>query len=130
MILAGIPFAASACASLTRTALARVLGMYLTYRRWARNLLDASLDRLRDEARGSGGLERFHHLVPFLGGDARTGYRQVASELEMTESAAKGAVHRMRRRFRAVLRDEVARTVQDESQVDDELQHLFAVLGS
>jgi len=97
-------------------------------RRWARTLLETSLDRLRAESRGSSEPTRYDLLVPFMGGDAPSGYREVAEQLEMTESAARVTVHRMRRRLRAILRDEVARTVQDESLVDGELRHLFAVL--
>jgi len=99
-------------------------------RRWARTLLEASLDRLREETKGSGGAARYDLLVPFVGGDAPSGYREVAEELQMTEAATRVTVHRMRRRLRAILRDEVARTVQEEAQVDDELRHLFSVLGA
>jgi RNA polymerase sigma factor (sigma-70 family) len=99
-------------------------------RRWARSVLDMSLDRLRDEARSSGSLERFENFVPFLSGGSNLSYRQVAQRLEMTEDAARAAVHRTRRRFRALLRDEVARLVDHPSHVDDELRHLVTVLGS
>lgn len=99
-------------------------------RRWARAVLDVTLDRLREEARTSGSLDRFDSFVPFLSGGAGQGYREVADRLEITEQAARVAVHRTRRRFRALLRDEVARIVDHPDQVDDELRHLFAVLGS
>jgi len=99
-------------------------------RRWARTLLETSLERLRDESKGSGAAARHELLAPFMGGDAPSGYREVAEELQMTESAVRVTVHRMRRRFRAILRDEVARTLQDETLVDDELRHLFVVVGN
>jgi len=99
-------------------------------RRWARAVLDFCLVRLSDEARTSGNLERFKSLVPFLAGAPDTGYRRLADRLEMTEEAARVAVHRARRRFRAMLRDEVARIVDDPAEVDDELRHLFKALGS
>jgi RNA polymerase sigma-70 factor (ECF subfamily) len=99
-------------------------------RRWARTLLDAGLGRLRDEMAGSAGLKRFERLLPFLVGESDTGYREAAAGMGMGESAVKVAVHRLRRRLRVILRDEVARTVGDPGQVDDELQHLFAALGA
>ncbi len=99
-------------------------------RRWARSLLDRSLELLRQEGAGMQGQERFRVLAPFLGGEADTSYSEAAHHLQMTESAVRVAVHRMRRRFRAILRTEVERTVQDPAQVDDELGHLFQVLGS
>jgi RNA polymerase sigma-70 factor (ECF subfamily) len=98
-------------------------------RRWARTLLDASLGRLREEMEASAGLRRFERLLPFLVGESDTGYREAAAAMGIGESAAKVAVHRMRLRLRGILRDEVARTVGDPEQVDDELQHLFAALA-
>jgi RNA polymerase sigma factor (sigma-70 family) len=99
-------------------------------RRWARSVLDVALHRLRDEAKASGTLPRFDALLPFLAGGAGRSYREVADRLEMTEAAARIAVHRTRRRFRAVLRSEVARIVEDPAQVDDELRYLASALGT
>lgn len=99
--------------------------------RWARTLLAEVFERLRGEMRGATGQDRFRRLEPFLTGHpSRTPYRQVATELEMTESAVKVTLHRMRRRFGRLLREEVARTVDDPSEVDVEIRHLFQVLGS
>jgi len=98
-------------------------------RRWARTLLDAGLERLRREMTTSAGLRRFERLLPFLIGESEIGYAAAAAEMGLGESAVKVAVHRMRRRLRALLRDEVARTVGEPRQVDDELRHLFAALG-
>jgi RNA polymerase sigma-70 factor (ECF subfamily) len=99
-------------------------------RRWALLLLDRTLDRLREELKGSVRAERSLKLVVYLTGDDSTpSYKQVAAELEMTESAVKVAVHRLRGRFRELLREEVRQTVDDPAEVDDELRHLFAVLG-
>ncbi len=99
-------------------------------RRWARSLLDASLKRLRDEMGRSSGLRRFEALVPYLTGDSETGYREAAASIGISESAIKVAVHRLRRRFRVILRDEVAQTVGDPAEVDDELSHLMSILSS
>ncbi len=73
--------------------------------------------------------DRLSQLLPFLTGETpHPTYAQVATELGSSESAVKSAVHRMRRRFGKLLRDEVARTVGDPKEVDEELRHLFAVL--
>jgi RNA polymerase sigma-70 factor (ECF subfamily) len=53
----------------------------------------------------------------------------VAAELKMTEGAVKVAVHRLRRRYRELLRDEIAQTVATEDQIDEEIRHLFAALA-
>lgn len=99
-------------------------------KRWALTVLDQTLDRLEDEMRRSGNVERFRRLRPFLtseGGGAH--YRQVAQQLEISEAAVKVAIHRLRRRFGELLREEVAQTVSDPDSVDGELRFLFAVMG-
>ena len=99
--------------------------------RWARTLLSEVLKRLRGETRGATGQHRFRRLESFLTGHpSRTPYKQVATELEMSESAVKVALHRMRQRFGLLLREEVARTVDDPDEVNAEIRFLFQVLGS
>ena len=56
-------------------------------------------------------------------------YREVAGELGMSEGAVKTTVHRLRRRCRELLRDEIAQTVAGEDQIDDEIRGLFAALA-
>jgi RNA polymerase sigma-70 factor (ECF subfamily) len=98
-------------------------------RLWARTMLSRSFERLENEMRAEGVAERFRNLEPFLTGKPEgAAYRRIGTELGMSEGAMKNAVHRMRRRFGRVLRDEVAQTVRDPDQVDDELRHLFAVI--
>ncbi len=98
-------------------------------RRWALSLLERSLDRLRNDLKGSDQAERSLRLVGYLTGDASSpGYGQVASELGMSESAVKVAMHRLRGRFREYLREEVAHTVVDPDKIDDELDYLLVVL--
>ncbi len=99
-------------------------------RRWALALLEQALDRLREEVKRSASPERSLRLVGCLtSDDARGRYRQLAAELEMNESAVKVAVHRMRRRFGELLREDVAHTVEGPEKVEEELRHLFAVIG-
>lgn len=57
-------------------------------------------------------------------------YDEIGRGLGMTEGAVKGAVHRLRRRFRNLLSDQIARTVADPADADDELRYLFSVLCS
>jgi DNA-directed RNA polymerase specialized sigma24 family protein len=98
-------------------------------RRWAMLLLERALTNLREELKESARPERSLRLAEYLTGDsAAPGYKQVAQELGMSESAVKVAVHRLRGRFRELLRDEVAQTVSDPGMVDDELSHLFVAL--
>lgn len=99
-------------------------------RRWALELLERALARLRDNYERLGKLPLYEQLKPCLAGaeEAPT-YHEAAERLCMTESAVKVAVHRMRERCRRVLRDEIAQTVADPAEVDDELRHLFDVLS-
>jgi RNA polymerase sigma-70 factor (ECF subfamily) len=99
-------------------------------RRWALTLLERVLDGLREELKRSANPERSLRLVGCLTAEGSTGrYKHLAAELEMSESAVKVAVHRMRRRFGELLREEVAQTVRGPEEVDDEIRHLFAVIG-
>ena len=99
--------------------------------RWARTLLDQVLDRLRDETIRAGNAKRFDRLKGFLtGSEPGVAYRQLATELDMSESAVKVAVHRMRQRFRRLLHQEVEHTVEDPDAVADEIRYLIDALGS
>lgn len=98
-------------------------------RRWAMMLLDVVLDRLRDESVAGGKLAQFETLKIYLGGSRQNvPYQEIADRLEMTEGAVKVAVHRLRRRCRDVLRSEIAQTVADPAEIEDELRSLFATV--
>lgn len=99
-------------------------------RRWALTVLDRALDRLRGEVTARGERERFERLKQFLV-EARppSSYRDVAAELGMTEGAVKAAVHRLRRLLGQVLREEIAGTVAQAGDIDEEVRHLLGVLG-
>jgi RNA polymerase sigma-70 factor (ECF subfamily) len=98
-------------------------------RRWALLLLEKALSTLRDEYAASGKAKVFERLSAFLGGGEHAAYEKAARELDMTEGAVKVAVHRLRRRCREVLRAEVAQTVADPADVDEELRRLMAAVG-
>jgi RNA polymerase sigma-70 factor (ECF subfamily) len=100
-------------------------------RRWALTVIDRVLQRLRRDAVGAGGEREFDRLKPCLLGDAPPGgYQAVAAELDTTEGAVKVAIHRLRRRFQARLRDEIADTVATEADVDEEIRYLIRALDA
>jgi RNA polymerase sigma-70 factor (ECF subfamily) len=98
-------------------------------REWAVALLTTCLARLRAEEETAGRPQRFDALKPFLVGDGTSGYADVAGELGVGEGAVRVAVHRLRKRFAAVLREEIARTVDDPADVDSEIRWLLAVVS-
>jgi RNA polymerase sigma-70 factor (ECF subfamily) len=99
-------------------------------RQWALALLDKVLQRLRAEYEQEGRAEFFTALNPCLVGD-RTAqpYAELAVKLGVSEGTVKSAVHRLRQRYRELLRDEIAQTVATTNEMEDELRHLFAVLS-
>ena len=100
-------------------------------KRWALTLLDLVLSRLREEFHAAGKLELFDTLKQFLaGGTAKPAYHEVAKDLAMSEGAVKVAVHRLRRRYRKLLNEEIARTVVGPEALEDELGELLAALSS
>ena len=99
-------------------------------RSWAMTVLDRAMTRLRVEAASADKQEQFDCLKTYLtASQDAAGYREVASRLNMTEGAVKVAVHRLRRRYRELLRDEIAQTVASEDQIDEEIRHLFDALA-
>jgi RNA polymerase sigma-70 factor (ECF subfamily) len=96
-------------------------------RRWAMTLLDRALKRLRTE---SGQVSQFDRFKIFLTGEpAGVSYSEIAAELGMSEGALKVAVHRLRRKFREVLRAEIADTVASPEEVKEEMQYLLSVVS-
>ena len=99
-------------------------------KRWASTTLAGALARLRREFSSSGRVDLFDRLEPHLwGDDTRTPYDQVATELGMTVVAIKVTMHRLRHRYREVLREEIAQTLEKAEDVEGELQHLRRVLA-
>lgn len=99
-------------------------------RRWALALLDRVMSRLNTETGRNGKPFQFERLKSYLTGDQpQLSYAETASDLEMSEGAVKVAVHRLRRRFRDLVRDEIAHTVASPEEIEDELQHLWSSVG-
>jgi DNA-directed RNA polymerase specialized sigma24 family protein len=98
-------------------------------RRWALTVLEQVMARLRDEFSQRGKASLFDQLKASLTGDRLDQpYAELARQLGVSESAVKVSVHRLRKRYRELLRDEVAQTVGDSSTTEDELRHLMGVL--
>lgn len=103
---------------------------HLFERQWAIALLDRVLARLKDEHVEAGKLAMFETLQPFLSVDRETAnYADAARQLDLPESSVGVAAHRLRKRYRALLRDEIANTVSSSDEVEDELRHLFTALS-
>jgi RNA polymerase sigma factor (sigma-70 family) len=98
-------------------------------RRWALTLLEQVLMRLESEYGAAGNAKLFNCLREFLSDEpGRRSQAEVATELGMTENAVKQAFHRLRQRYRQLLRDEIAQTVAVPGDVEDELRHFISVL--
>jgi DNA-directed RNA polymerase specialized sigma24 family protein len=102
----------------------------LFMRRWVTTLLDHVLKRLEAEMSAAGKGRLFEALRPALAGTSeKVSHARTAAKLGCSEAAARAAVHRLRARYRALLREEVARTLDDPSTVDEEIRDLFAAFA-
>jgi RNA polymerase sigma-70 factor (ECF subfamily) len=98
-------------------------------RKWALTLLDRTLAALAREHQSTGKSDRFDVLKPWLTGDAEnTSQADAAARLGLNEGAVKVAIHRLRRRFRQLIKDEIRQTVSDPAHVEQELQCLLQAL--
>jgi RNA polymerase sigma factor (sigma-70 family) len=98
-------------------------------RRWALTLLEQVLARLGEEYRVAGSSALFDQLKQLLTDEpGRPSQAEIGVALGMTENAVKQALHRLRQRYRLLLREEIAQTVVGPGDVEDELRHFIAVL--
>jgi RNA polymerase sigma factor (sigma-70 family) len=98
-------------------------------RRWALELLDQALRRLRDEYQKKGKAQLFDALKGTLAGGGSAPYAELAATLGLTEGAVKATVHRLRGRYAELLREEIGETVAAPAEIDDEVRALFRALG-
>jgi len=99
-------------------------------RSWASTLLQQVLDGLQKEYTAAGKADLFEWIRPYLGGErAQEPYAELAQRSDMGLSAIKMAVLRLRRRYGQLLREEIANTVADSEEIDQEIRHLFAAVG-
>jgi len=100
-------------------------------RRWALALLDRVITRLRAEYVSAGKGEQFATLEVFLNHDSDdTRYEQVAGQMGISAGALRMSVHRMRRKYRALLRAEISETVSTPEEIDEEIRFLVSSLSS
>jgi RNA polymerase sigma-70 factor (ECF subfamily) len=98
-------------------------------RRWAHALLDRVVNRLRDEFVAHGKSEHFEKLKGCLLDKSELPYAELAPQLNTTEAALKAAISRLRKRYRELLRAEIAETVSDPADIDGEFRYLAAALS-
>jgi RNA polymerase sigma factor (sigma-70 family) len=99
-------------------------------RSWALAVLDRTMARLQAEAAAAKKQKLFDCLKVYLTAEKNAiSYNEMAANLKMTEGAVKVAVHRLRQRYRDLLRDEIAQTVTTEEQINEEIRDLFAALA-
>jgi Skp family chaperone for outer membrane proteins len=92
--------------------------------------LEKVIGRLKDECNADGRAELFDQSRGYLMvGEAAIPYAAAAAKLGLEEGAVRVAVHRLRKRYRQLLRDEIAQTVNDPTQVEEELRSLQAALA-
>jgi RNA polymerase sigma-70 factor (ECF subfamily) len=90
--------------------------------------MEQALKRLRAEQEAAGTLAQFELLSSFLFDDSHSAdYAQTSERLGLARNAVAAAVSRLRKRYRQLIRSEIAQTVSQPSEIEDELQHLFAV---
>jgi RNA polymerase sigma factor (sigma-70 family) len=98
-------------------------------RRWASTVLERVLDLLKEEYQRAGNATLFDSLKQLLPGEPDApSQKKVAVQLGMTENAVRQAFHRFRQRYQSLLREEIAHTVANPGDIEDELRHLIAVI--
>jgi RNA polymerase sigma factor (sigma-70 family) len=97
-------------------------------RRWALSVLERVMERLRDEFVQRGRPENFERMKVLLLGQSEASYADLAREMNSSEGALKVAIHRLRKRYRELFRQEIADTVADPAEIESELRYLAAVL--
>jgi RNA polymerase sigma-70 factor (ECF subfamily) len=99
-------------------------------RRWALNVLEHALIRLREEYLNSGKRDLFEELKGFLSGDkSLIPQGEIAAKLGTSVNAVRVGVHRMRQRYGQLLREQIAATVSSPAEIEEEIRHLMTVLG-
>jgi RNA polymerase sigma-70 factor (ECF subfamily) len=101
---------------------------HLFDREWALETIGGALQALHDEMVQAGKGPLFDALKGSLTGEPEPAREDIAARLNMSEGAVKVAVHRLRQRYRTLLRAAIAETVSDEADLDDEMRYLVAVL--
>ncbi len=101
---------------------------HLFDREWALETVAGALQSLRDEMKKAGKSKQFDALKGSLTGEEESSREEIAARLGLSEGAVKVAVHRLRQRYRELLRAAIAETVSNETDLNDEMRYLVAVL--
>ena len=99
-------------------------------KQWALRVLELAMEELRHRCLRAGKERQFERFKPFLSGGRGSEYREAGTELALSEGAVRVLVHRLRRRYRELLREQIQRTVESPEQVDEEIRHLFAAISA
>jgi RNA polymerase sigma-70 factor (ECF subfamily) len=100
-------------------------------RRWALTLLNRAVVRLREEWTRQGKAQQFELLKAYITGEStRGGYKEIAQTLGTSEGAVRASVVRLRARFGQLVREEIAHTVSDPADIDDEIRYLLSAVGA
>jgi predicted RNA-binding Zn ribbon-like protein len=97
-------------------------------REWALQTIAGALQKLREEMAKAGKSNHFEALKGCLTGEDQPPRDEIAAQLNMSEGAVKVAVHRLRQRYRKLLRAAIAGTVSNEADLNDEMHYLIEVL--
>lgn len=98
-------------------------------KRWALIIVEAAGEQLRKKYKDEGKLKFYNALIPCLSGELTSGYQEVADDLNISLSAVKVGVHRMRKQYGEMLRAEIIETITENEDPDDELRYLIAILS-
>jgi RNA polymerase sigma-70 factor (ECF subfamily) len=100
-------------------------------RRWALTVLEQAAARLRAAYVAEGRPELYERLKGFVSAETATpSYAEAAAQLGLSEAAVRSAIHRLRRRFQELVREEIAHTVSTPAEVDEELRYLISIIRS
>lgn len=99
--------------------------------RWAATIAEQALRRLREECESKDHRQLFEVLSPYLDAErAEIFYESISLQLGISTKSIKHLLHEFRKRFRTLLREEVAKTIEDQADIEDEIRYLCAVLSS
>ena len=100
-------------------------------RHWALALLERAMERLQHEWTSGGKAELFAQLKGFVSGEkGLASYAEAAAQANLSTSALKSAIFRLRRRYHDLVREEVGHTLADPNELKEELRHLVGLFGS
>lgn len=100
-------------------------------RQWVLTLLENVMDRMREyyQSKGEQQLRRFESLKPMIIGETDLSYAELGEQLDASIESLRVQVHRMRQKYQSTLRSEIAATIADNEDVDDEIRRLFELMG-